>query len=140
MGYFFTDGATRKDIIAELTKPESRKQPDGTFTVSRKTLRHCTAGNVLWTVESVKREDMQEPRTFIGCYILMPHKDGWGYKPMDESVGPHYYSCPLKYLELAPTRNLVWRLCVRMYWDERNAKREAMVNTAKASRKRRKVV
>ena len=39
----------------------------------------------------------------------------WGYKPLDESMHPYYYSCPLSYLDLAPEQSAEWRAGVRAY-------------------------
>ena len=43
----------------------------------------------------------------------------WGYKDMEESMHPYYYSCPLSYLELVPIDqyggNAAWRAGVQQY-------------------------
>jgi len=47
---------------------------------------------------------------------LQKSEGEWGYKGMDESVHPLYYSCPLKYLDMAPeVTNQEWRDKVRAY-------------------------
>jgi hypothetical protein len=49
----------------------------------------------------------------IVCHLLEPSPNGWGYKGMDESMGPYYYSCPLEFLERtddSPWKNARWRL------------------------------
>jgi hypothetical protein len=44
---------------------------------------------------------------------------GWGYKSMDESMGPAYYTCPLSYLDMVPMPDSPyareWREKVREY-------------------------
>lgn len=99
MGWYYTIGGTRRSLIAELTK----SQP------GRTCLRHCLRGNILWAV----RED--QSGKFITCDRLMPSKDGWGHKPLDESMGPIYYTCPLSYLDETLPINESWRANVRNY-------------------------
>ncbi len=116
MGTFYTPGATKKDIIAEVAS--NSENGDYTHTV----LRKCCIGNVVWTVQEVvyKRECNSSSRTgkvykigevvrFIGCYLLSKVDGDWGYKPMDESVGPCYYTCPTGYFKLVPVVNQEWR-------------------------------
>jgi len=122
MGWYYTLGASRKAIIEEVTKEQARPQ-GGYF----KTLRKCTSGNTLWTIhESLARNPDTgnlETVKWIGCYLLSRGTgDGWGYKPMDESMGPYYYSCPLSYLAEVPVLNGSWRDGVRSYWDRRREK------------------
>jgi len=95
MGWFFTRGATRRDVIDELLREGTSDA--GTFC---RALRHCLRGNVMYVLhESGPREGV---RRWVGVYLLDREKDyGWGYKPMDESVGPLYYNCPVSYLDEA---------------------------------------
>jgi len=45
--------------------------------------------------------EVQPSERWIGCDLLRSHKDfGWGDKDLDESIGPYFSSCPLKYLDL----------------------------------------
>lgn len=107
MGWYYTHGASRADIIREITEP----QASGLVTV-----RKFTSGNTLWTVH-----DGPSGR-WLGCYLLSRSRDGWGYKPMEESMGPYYYSCPLAFLAEAPIACPEWRDGVRKYHAERNAR------------------
>jgi len=110
MGWTFQHGASRADIIQRLTRPQENET--GRWT----TLAHCTKGNVLWSVVEWHRKDRGETRNFIACILMAPHKAvGWGYKEMDESVHPYYYSCPLAYLGLAPEACAEWREGVRRW-------------------------
>jgi hypothetical protein len=60
---------------------------------------------------------------FIGCHLLQRSVEtrygrkvvSWGYKSMDESVHPYYYSCPLSYLDEVPAECGEWRDKVRLY-------------------------
>ena len=46
---------------------------------------------------------------YIGCHLLESSGGDWGYKSLDESVHPYYYSCPLRYLDMAPVQSSEWR-------------------------------
>lgn len=105
MGWSFLMDATRKDLIRELTHE----------TETRKCLKKCTRGNVLWTVWEYRAED-GETKRYIGCDLMQKQRGyGWGYKDMCESVHPYYYSCPLSYLKLAPVASEEWRAEVHKY-------------------------
>lgn len=134
MGWLFTPGSTRRNLIAERTKGWERTT-DG-MTVKTERLAHCYRGGifsgVLWTVwERTFEKDgeqVQPTERWIGCDLLEYSKrdEGWGYKDMDESVGPFYYSCPLSYLEMVPVvSNEEWRQCVRDFHERQRAKRQA---------------
>lgn len=97
MGTYYSYGATRKDVIAEQT-PEKRTQENGgTF----ETLRHCCKGNVLYALHRTTAPDGTSKK-WICLYLLTNGgSDGWGYKPIDETMGPYYYLCPVSYLDAA---------------------------------------
>jgi hypothetical protein len=119
MGWYYTYGASRADIIKELLV-------DGkTDTGTSKVLAHCTRGNVLWSVREFIGNDGTTLR-WIGCDLLTRSKDGWGYKPMDESMGPCYYTVPLSYFDLAPNPEgkwaIEWRDKVRAAYAAKKAK------------------
>jgi hypothetical protein len=118
MGWYFSIGGSRKEVIAEVNEGwdgESAKH---------ERLRHCLRGNVLWGVweQTVKATGAVD--RYITCHLLSRGQgDGWGYKPMDESVGPCYYTCPLSYLEMAPEVNAEWRRAVQRYWKVKKARK-----------------
>jgi hypothetical protein len=127
MGWTFTNGATKADIIDKLTSEvprqpavhwsiaEQKSVPSG-YDFSSKTLHRSVHGDVLWTVEELVRYKEPEERTrSIGCYLLEVRGDGAGYKPMDESMHPYYYTCPLAYLDMVPEANSEWREKVRAH-------------------------
>lgn len=95
MGWDFTDGYSKKDVIADIVKTAA--------------IAHTVKGNVLWTVEEFK------DTKFIGCYLLGSSKGNWGYKDMTESMHPYYYTCPLSYLEMVPVACPEWRDAVVAY-------------------------
>ncbi len=115
MGWLFTKGSTRKELIAELT---ANSEYNG---VVRRCLRHTAVGNVLWTVWEVSGHPEKGIYRYIGCDLLACQRGfGWGYKNMSESMGPFYYSCPLAYLDMVPVANQEWRDKVREYHASRN--------------------
>jgi hypothetical protein len=110
MGWLFTHGATRSDIIKSRIKTEENE------TRRYETLKHCLVGNVLWTVNRITVKETGEEKLFIGCDLLRAQRGyGWGYKDMEESSHPFYYSCPLAYLEMVPEKCAAWREGVRKY-------------------------
>ncbi len=108
MGWYYEAGS-RKQLIRNLTKEENWERNG--VKVARKTLKHCYRGGafsgVLWSIVEYIREEAGKVTTerIICCDLIQYYKSvysPWGYKPMDETVGPYHYSCPLSYLELAP--------------------------------------
>jgi hypothetical protein len=112
-------------LIAERTKDWETTGPEGS-TVASKCLAHCYRGNtysgVLWAVweRRIIKDGVQvrPVERWITCDLLRYQRDyGWGYKDMDESAHPYYYSCPLKYLGMVPIDqyggNKDWREGVR---------------------------
>ena len=127
MGWLFKVGSTRRELIDERTRSSATAGPNS-MAVATTCLAHCYRGNlysgVLWSVweRTFTRhgEQAQPTERWITCDLLRYQKDyGWGYKDLDESVHPFYYSCPLKYLDLVPIDqyggNAEWREGVRAY-------------------------
>ncbi|MGU2529530.1 hypothetical protein ACTVZC_26330, partial [Pseudomonas aeruginosa] len=110
MGWYFSS-QSRSDLIAELVAPQETER------VSAKVIAHTLRGNVLWSViemtakvEGVHRDLSQgQSLRYIRCDLLECSGGQWGYKPLDESMHPYYYSCPLSYLDLAPEQSADWR-------------------------------
>jgi hypothetical protein len=112
MGWLFRSGCSRRELIAERTEDWRRTAQDG-LVVKTTCLAHCYRGGsfsgVLWTVwgRSFTKDgvEVQPTERWIGCDLLRSQKGfGWGYKDMDESMGPYFYSCPLKYLVSSPSK------------------------------------
>lgn len=110
MGWYFSR-QTRDQLIRELIQPRESEHARSMV------LAHALCGNVLWSVVQVnaKRAGAFDPTTLIRCDLLEGSNGEWGYKPLDESMHPYYYSCPLDYLEMAPVRCEAWREGVRSY-------------------------
>ncbi|MGH8302755.1 MAG: hypothetical protein ACRET5_14950 [Steroidobacteraceae bacterium] len=121
MGWYFSR-QTRDKLIRELIRPHESDR------ARSEVIAHSLRGNVLWSVVrvTVKQPGLLDPKqdeskTFIHCDLLQGSGCEWGYKPMDESMHPYYYSCPLKYLEMAPVQSRDWREGVRAYHTHRRA-------------------
>jgi hypothetical protein len=135
MGWYFTIGGSRKDVIAEIINGST--WTDSEKGQSCRVLRKSCAGNVLWVLH--EREDHGAVAKWIGCYLLERSNEGggmisWGYKPMDEDMGPCYYTCPKSYIAMADLprtdNSRIWRESVMEYWVDRKKK----VAAAKARR------
>lgn len=111
MGWYFGK-RSRADLITHLTNPAQRSP-------SSECLAHAVVGGVLWSVWKTPRA------TFIECDLIQSDRRSgtWGYKPMDEGMGPCYYSCPLRFLDMAPVACADWRENVRAWHAERSAQR-----------------
>jgi len=106
MGYDFTRGATKQEIVKMLLTPNADSNP----------VAHRLIGNNLWTVLEHGRGER-----FI-CLFRLEHEKGfgWGYKAMEESTGPYQYNCPVQFLDVVPVPTFspyaeAWRAKVRAY-------------------------
>jgi len=135
MGWLFKCGSTRKGMIRERIEDWERTTDDGIL-VKTACLAHCFRGNtysgVLWAVwERTFTKDgqtIQPTERWITCDLLRYQRDyGWGYKDMDESMHPYYFSCPAKYLNMVPLDqyggNAEWRESVQNYHARQAEKR-----------------
>lgn len=90
MGTFYTNGATKADIVDQILKGLHNHLVD-----------YCMKSEggeeILWTV--TKGEHDGETYQLISCYLLREAPCGWGYKPLDETMGPCYYSVPREWLD-----------------------------------------
>ena len=96
MGWLFTRGASKDDVVQELL----RQSPP---------VEYALCANTLWLVAECRGQ------RFIACFLLEAGGDGWGYKAMEEAMHPYYYDCPLRLLELAPVASEEWRRKVSEY-------------------------
>ncbi len=135
MGWLFRDGSTRRELIEERSKNWERTTEDGML-VKSACLAHCYRGGfgsgVLWSVweRTFTRDgqNVQPTERWIACDLLRYQRDyGWGYKDMEESMHPYYYSCPSSYLAMVPIDqyggNAEWREGVKAHHERRRAKR-----------------
>jgi hypothetical protein len=97
MGWLFTQGQTRSELIYRLCATEENEH--GRWT----TLKHACVGNCLWRVLEWVDKDKGITAVLIALDLLQSQRGyGWGYKSMSESMGPNYYNCPLALLDLVP--------------------------------------
>lgn len=137
MGWLFSTEWNRGSLIRHLTSSWSSKdrEPQNSTYIIADCLKHCYRGNsysgVLWAVWqtiTVNRETEEEKKeNWIGCYLLRYRGGEWGYKDMEESMNPCYYSCPLGYLKLVPVASEKWREGVREYHEARTLKFKPVV-------------
>ena len=139
MGWLFKPGSTRRELIDERTDGWQRTLDNGVI-VNSACLAHCYRGNVfsgvLWSVwertfDHHDGSDQYPTQRWVQCDLLRysRYDDGWGYKDMEESMHPYYYSCPLKYLDMVPLDeyggNEEWRKIVVEHHVRRRAKQAA---------------
>ena len=134
MGWLFTAGSTRKTLIQERIQNWTTEGAEG-MTVVSTCLAHCYRGGafsgVLWAVWgrtfTKDGEQVKPVERWITCDLLRYQDGCWGYKDLDESMHPYYYSCPAKYLEMVPVDqfggNVEWREGVRAYHARQKEKR-----------------
>ena len=118
MGWTFIHNSTREQIIREQTAPfndkDSKYNTRDTY-INIICLKKCYKGasfaGTLWKVMEVthrrKSDDsITKVERYIGCDLLRysnyENSHAWGYKDMDESMGPTVVNCPLSYLEMVP--------------------------------------
>ena len=142
MGWLFATGSTRKELIAERTQGWERTNDDGTA-IKSTCLAHCYRGGsfsgVLWSVWErtfvCNGEQVEPTQRWIMCDLLRYERDSWGYKDIEDSMGPCYYSCPQKYLGMVPLDefggNAEWRALVTSYHEQQREKRRARRLAAK---------
>ena len=143
MGWLFTSNTSRKDLIEDRTRNWTRlnvpkewferqgmKLDDSfnpaNYRLEATCIKYCYRGpawkGILWKVwdhaafEKATGNHVAS-ELWIGCDLCEYSKsdNGWGFKDMDESMGPSYYNCPLSYLDLTPAINHEWRESVRLY-------------------------
>ena len=115
MGWLFTK-KSKQQLVATLVQSSSNEN------VSNEVLEYHLVGSVLWSLVrlTVKKEGLAqikagESLVFIRCDLLDQQDGGWGYKAMEESMHPYYYSCPPGFLDRAPEQSAEWRAGVRKF-------------------------
>lgn len=103
MGWFY-QRMTKQALIDELLEPYKGEHFDV------KTLEHHLCGNQLWVLKDMSDVKGNGRNVVICLYLLdVAGPNNTGYKPMDESMGPFYYDCPVSWLDRAPVLNQKWR-------------------------------
>lgn len=113
MGWLYCAN-TKDELIDRLTAK-------GRFPETTKIIARRVVGNNHWYVGEV-----EGGKRFIGLDKMECNRSSeylkWGYKDMDESMGPYEYNVPLSFLKLAPYdeefsghHSKVWREHVEQY-------------------------
>jgi len=109
MGWLFPYCATKPGLIKQIIEPVELSN-EKYFKLTRRALKHCYRGNtyrgVLWVVFEMEKLNTATSNKLVDrviCAYLLERREGsWGYKCLEEPMGPYYYSCPLGYLKLVP--------------------------------------
>lgn len=149
MGWSFSCVPGRlKDEIADRVRTQEQTDPQVLAKVSKEvgcdkitweTIAHCFRGAVthsgrLWKVVKMTWwKDGKELKSdkFLALDLMECRGKCWGYKDLEESMGPYNVDCPLSYLDMVPDPGgnaTAWREKVRAY----HAKRAASKSVAKA--------
>lgn len=67
------------------------------------TIKNAWKGNNLWAVQEYQNKGDARLTRFVALYLCRGRadsRDGWGYKDIDESMGPSETSCPLSFIEM----------------------------------------
>lgn len=125
MGWTFPYGSTRKSVIEDVSKEWSNAASSG------KCLQRYFRGNTMYMLYETKTHADGSVMRFIVVVLLArdnASKD-WGWKDMDESMGPCYYDCPLSFLDKCTEPvggfSAEWRTKVRARHAHRKAARAA---------------
>lgn len=87
MGWTFSESWTRKSLIAD----RCRTWENGATKCV--TLRKVLVGNTLYKLQETTRDGIAE--RWIGVDMLQGGRaDGWGYKDIEEGMGPTVATCP----------------------------------------------
>ncbi|TRO55192.1 hypothetical protein E2P64_07610 [Candidatus Bathyarchaeota archaeon] len=122
MGWLYTQGYDKKDQIRELLVE----------TETRKVLDYSVRGSRLWVAFDITSKEGEHNQVIV-LFLLAKDGNSYGYKDIDETMGPFYYDCPLKLLAVAPDSskfaNAKWRANVREHWAAKKVEKERPVET-----------
>lgn len=115
-------------IVYRATKAQAIHDELASVGISSTVLAHRAIGNRLWFLAQTRGGE-QPGRKWIGLTLIDSRRGEVAVKCMDETVGPHYYDCPLAFLAQAdaPVGPYAgpWREQVRAFHASRSAKRAA---------------
>ena len=115
MGWTFIHNATKQQVIDERTAPRDWTLADDDYTrrycnnppgtrIQSIVLAFRVVRDSLWYVRETTTTTPDGAQTFekyIGLDMLENH-GGWGYKSLDEAMGPYDWSCPPEFFDLVP--------------------------------------
>jgi hypothetical protein len=102
MSFDIIPNASKDDVVAELSSKCSERE---------------LVGDILWGIKEDILPTGDEGNTII-CYSLGYDELGWGYKEIPEYMAPSYYTCPLRFLDLATVTCKPWRDRVRKHHEQ----------------------
>lgn len=136
MGWLISFGDTKKETIARRTRTQHNEDRTRRWSYPKS----CIRGNCLWkiaVVEDLKDGEWVEVQRVIALDLLRKGSrpdEGWGYKDIDETMGPAEKSCPISYLDMVPCPDgyaREWRKAVR----EKAAGKQAVTDVIRAMKK-----
>ena len=117
---------SRKELVEEVTKTWENEHA---VQVAEKKF---FSGNDLWVLfKRTSKHASTDIERFIVLFKISRWGEGnWAYKPIEESMGPFEYSCPISFLDAAqhpfpdgyPEGYSDWRAAVRAHHARRNQK------------------
>ena len=117
---------SRKELVEDVTK--TWESEHAIQVVEKKFF----SGNDLWVLFArTSKHASTDVERFIVLFKISRWGEGnWAYKPIEESMGPFEYSCPISFLDVAqhpfpngyPEGYSDWRANVRAYHARRNQK------------------
>src|SRR2546430_4224535 len=118
MGWLYSQ-QSKADLISDCIR--THENGNGKWVC----LKHACVGNHLWTAWEHTREEVSV--RYIVLFLLEKADGMWGYKDVEESMGPCEHDCPLSLLALVPEPKRPegyhdWRQAVRNYHERRNQK------------------
>jgi hypothetical protein len=109
MGWTFTDGQKRAELIAERAQTREWAREKTGERVKDVVLAHCfRGGRFSGTFYAVHERTVRdggketERERWIEVTLMKCYGGSWGYKDMEETMGPCEISCPLGYLDMVP--------------------------------------
>lgn len=84
MGWLFTEQQDKATFIKDILHPAPGVE----------LLDKAVYGNEVYALY----HSLATGNKTIVVLLLKKDKDGWGYKDMDESMGPYYHNCPVRLL------------------------------------------
>jgi hypothetical protein len=125
----------RKDLIEELTK--TKRNNLGEWRTLKRCYRGGDGSGVLWAVVRFEYRGTNKHEDYIICYMMHYNRGimggTWGYKNIEETMGPCSYSCPISYLQMVPmpdhpsAKN--WRRKVaEYYWKYKRKKAKVLTS------------
>lgn len=110
MGWYGLRNGTREQLINNEVLYEGRNGTQESRVLSWKEKKE-NGREIIWALRGLYDNGVLQCK-YIACDLIENRGGEWMHKPMDESVGPYYYSCPVEWLKEAKIFNTEWRLKV----------------------------